>query len=153
MKKPLRLCETTSKLMPAPDPARPFAVRESLRSLLMLMAVTLATLWLTTPAAAWNVHGATHIGSPVALDEHHHHDDAGQVSGEPAQGPADDQNHDRNKGGHDHMSSAAAALAATLDRLPVLPPTSRSTALLTGEAFAGLREIRPPPPARPPRAL
>lgn len=139
--------------MDEPGTATPANMRESLRSLLMLMTMALASLWLAAPAAAWNVHGAAHIGSPVALDEHHHHDEAGQVTGEAGHGTADDQDHKRDKGGHDHMSSAAAAFTATLHSLPDLPPPLPSTALLTGDAFAGLREVRPPPLARPPRFL
>lgn len=120
-------------------------MRDSLRFLFTFGALLLASLWLTTPATAWKVHGTQHLSSPVSVDQHHHHDAGGS--------PVDDQStpSDQNGPGHDHMLSGAASLAATIDGGASLLPITSAVIAPDGGIAPKLNELHPPPPSEPPR--
>ena len=124
-------------------------VRESIRSLLIMLALAAGSLFLTAPAAAWNAHLAEHAGNPVAIDEHHDHDALATSSDLHSQPVVPEQD-----GGakHDHMASASACFSASLHDGPDLAPRPISAAPLVRPPSAVLREVRPPPLSRPPRS-
>lgn len=131
--------------MDEPGTATPSNVRESVRSLFTLAALLLASLWLSTPAVAWKVHGAQHLSSPVSVDQHHHHDASGS--------PVDDREvpSDKDGPGHNHMLSGAASLTATVDGRPDLLVPASATVAPVGGIVPTLHELRRPPPSEPPR--
>ncbi len=113
-----------------------------------LLAFALIAFGMTVPAAAWNAHVASHVGNPVAVDQHHHHDEDGSQSEE--HGPDAPEDGDD---GHDHMPSLSAALSAIVGHgtaTLVPPPDGVPQPSYAAAAPADLVE---PPPARPPRTL
>ena len=127
-------------------------MRESLRPLLAMLAVALGSLWLTTPAVAWTMHATAHVGNPVTVDQHHDHVNPGGTVLNMDQDAPDHQQGHQDKSGHDHMASALAFLSATVDAGQGLAPPPSSSELLESSVVCGLRDVRPPPLARPPRS-
>jgi hypothetical protein len=117
-----------------------------------MLAFAFVALGMTAPATAWDAHEISHFGNPVAIDEHHRHDDqGGQGShGHSDEAPAQDEDDD---GGHDHMPSLSAGLSA----IPVTGPAAIFPALdgVSRPSFAAKApvDLIEPPPARPPRSL
>lgn len=123
----------------------------ALRLIRNLLAFAVVAFSMTAPATAWDAHEISHISNPVAIDEHHHHDDEG-VQGSHGHGdeaPAQDED----DGGHDHMPSLSAALSAIVDGGPVA--VFPDLIGLTPMSFAVKVpvDLIEPPPARPPRSL
>ncbi len=120
-------------------------VHDSIRRLLALAAFMLANVWLTGPAVAWEMHETAHMSSPVAADEHHHHGEDGA--------PIQDRDvpSDQQGTGHDHLSSGAASLNATIEAGAALAPYPASPSLPGSTLTAALHDVRRPPPSEPPR--
>ena len=124
-------------------------MRDSIRSFLIMLTLAAGSLLLTAPAAAWSAHLGEHAGNPVAVDEQHGHDAHGGASQADRQPAAPEK--DGDSGTHDHLPSISSWLNAALQDGPSLTPPLASAALLAGRSFAALREVHPPPLARPPR--
>jgi hypothetical protein len=123
-------------------------VPATLRLFRNLLAFALIAFGMTMPAAAWNTHAASHLGNPVAVDEHHHHDEDGVRSGGHGH-EAPDEGDD----GHDHMPSLSASLSAIVDEgAATLAPPLTGVPQPSYAAAAPVALIEPPP-ARPPRTL
>jgi hypothetical protein len=125
-------------------------VRDSLRSIWLMIALALASFWLAAPAAAWSVHGTAHVGATVGIDEHHEHEADGSVHVVPDL-PADhhDDDPDTNNG-HDHMPSASTCVTAMIADVPCVAPPPAAMAVAGTRVLATLHDLRHPPPARPP---
>ena len=106
----------------------------------------MASLWLSTPAAAWKVHGTAHLSSPVSVDQHHHHANDGS--------PIDDRQapSDRDGPGHDHIVGGAASLNATVGEGHEVSPRAADALSAIGGLTPILHETSRPPPYEPPRA-
>lgn len=115
-----------------------------------LIGFALAALWLATPATAWNVHQMGHGATPVAVDQHHSHED-GRVVVQDEGSPADQDRQKDRPGGHVHMLSLSGGISATLPCAATLAPEPVER-MMPEPALASLTlEIIEPPPARPPR--
>ncbi|MBB6229205.1 hypothetical protein [Polymorphobacter multimanifer] len=88
------------------------------------MLLALVAVGMTVPAMAWSVHGISHAGKPVAVDQHHEHDEA---TGEVTVHEDGATNEPAGKSGHDHMPALMAAqpaLDATALILPAVSPSA-----------------------------
>lgn len=116
-----------------------------------MLALAGATLSLNAPAAAWDAHAISHIGTPVAIDEHHHHDSgtADEARDHDGQAPVHEEG---DEGGHDHMPSLSAALSALISQAPVASAPPALSVAIPALAVKTPTELIEPPPARPPRS-
>lgn len=131
------------------DTSYPCNVRDSLRSLWLMIVLALASFWLAAPAAAWNVHGTAHVGASVGIDEHHVHEADGSVHVAPDRPNDDPQNGDTSRG-HDHMPSASTCVTAMIGNGPCVAPPPAAMAVAGTRVLASLDDLRHPPPSRPP---
>lgn len=113
-----------------------------LRLATRLILCVIAALWLSAPAAAWQVHQIEHSAQPVAVGEYHHHDDDHGTTG--------DESPENEPRGHDHMPSLLAGMSGVLaDASFVVPQILPDLLAETLPARAPAQRIEAPPP-RPP---
>jgi hypothetical protein len=125
-------------------------VRDSLRSLWLMIALALASFWLAAPAAAWSVHGTAHFGAAVGIDEHHAHEADGSVH-VVRDLPSDHHDDDDDTGDtHDHMPSASTCVTAMIGDAPCVAAPPAAMAVAGTRVLPRLVDLRHPPPARPP---
>lgn len=126
-------------------------MRSFLRSLGALVALMLAALALTGPAAAWDQHAVTHLSAPVTVDEHHHHDGDGSVTVLDESSRSNHDSDDDGAGGHNHMPSLLAAMSDLPPEGPAFPVFfSESDHLVLAPARVP-PDLPPAPQIRPPR--
>ncbi len=87
----------------------------------MKLLLALVATGMTVPAMAWTGHGLSHAGKPVAVDQHHDHDEA---TGEVTVHEDGATNEPAGKSGHDHMPALMAAQPALDATALILPAAS-----------------------------
>lgn len=117
------------------------------RLLVLCLGLATATLAVAGPGVARDVHEIAHLSSPVADNEHHHHAADGSVIAD--QGEPDDT--DKADGGHDHMLTGAAQVAAIDTGSLLAPPTLAELAHGLPSAAAPPPNRASAPPFQPPR--
>jgi len=113
-----------------------------LRLATRLILCVIGAMWLSAPAAAWQVHQVQHVAQPVAVSEHHHHADDG-TTGDASKDQKQDQ-------GHDHLPSLFAGMSGLLAEVSLIaPPVLPDMIAEALPAMAPVQRIEAPPP-RPP---
>ena len=121
----------------------------SIRLLCALVAFALVALLQAAPATAWSVHEVAHLGTQVAAETHHHHEEDGSIE------IADHANGDRDSdpdGGHDHLASVAPGVSGMPSEMPTVSALQDLSELAPPSALATAPPNRPQrPQIRPPR--
>ena len=113
-----------------------------LRLATRLILCVIGAMWLSAPAAAWQVHQVEHAAQPVAVGEYHHHDGDG-TTGDASKGQKQDQ-------GHDHLPSLLAGMSGLLAEASFIAPQILPDVVAEAlPAMAPVQRIEAPPP-RPP---
>jgi hypothetical protein len=117
--------------------------------LLILIGLGSAAMSLSAPAVAWKLHDLSHLETPVALDEDHHHDANGAVVTHASHGaPAEPD--EQKPGGHDHVLSLSIAVGALPAVLAVTGMPGPTVVPATASISTLPYSTADPPPQRPP---
>lgn len=125
---------------------------ERLRTCLTLLALLFLAAAVSAPAAARGMHGLSHIATPVANGNYHHHDADGGVATHGADHQSTPKSDDspNSKFGHSHMASSALDVLPQLNREMPTSMVTRAESPFAANTPA-LATLGWTPPVRPPR--